>query len=400
MKGDVDVAIVGGGAAGIAAARWLISAGRSVLIIEALPRLGGRAHSVDCLGFPIDLGCGWLHSAERNPLGALAAEQGWAVDRSEAAWGNQLDDIHFPREEQAAAQQAYQSFVEALATSPPASDRASDALVERQPFINGLSSFINGAETDLLSARDFTAYESAASENNWRLPCGYGAFITSLGSDVATALSTSVTAVREGALETTRGTIRAKATIITVSTAVLASGAIDLPGAAQDHLHAATRLPLGLADKVFLGIDDPDFVPAETHLLGRYDRAETGSYYLRPLGRPMIECYLGGRHALALEQGAAASFAIAELRELLGTNFAKGLTPLAATQWAREPTILGSYSHALPRHADARTTLPRPINDWLCLAGEACSTHDFSTAHGAWTSGIKAARTIDASLAR
>ena len=68
---------------------------------------------------------------------------------------------------------------------------------------------------------------------------------------------------------------------------------IDIP--------AAEGLPLGLADKVFLGVDRADDLPIEGHLFGRTDRTATASYQLRPLGRPYIEAYLGGRCAAALE---------------------------------------------------------------------------------------------------
>ncbi|MGO8833276.1 MAG: FAD-dependent oxidoreductase, partial [Roseiarcus sp.] len=66
--GKVAVAIIGGGAAGIAAARRLRDACVEALLIEARPRLGGRAWTVvEPSGSPLDLGCGWLHSADRNP---------------------------------------------------------------------------------------------------------------------------------------------------------------------------------------------------------------------------------------------------------------------------------------------------------------------------------------------
>jgi len=404
MTKQVDVAIIGGGAAGIAAARHIADLGHSAMILEALPRLGGRARTVHLADMPIDLGCSWLHSGERNPLTALAAAHGLNVERSKAAWGEQLDDLGFPSMAQHEAWEAYERFVEMLATDPPLSDRASDALAPDdpwRPFINGLSSFINGVETSQLSARDFTAYESAASDNNWRLAGGYGAFITSLGAALPISLDTLVTAIREGdgvILETSRGTIRAAAAIVTVSTNVLARGAICFDASVEDHLHAAANLPLGLADKVFLAMRDPGAVPSESHLLGRFDRAGTGSYYLRPFGRPLVECYLGGAEACALEERDASAFAIEELRALLGADFAKGLSPLAVTRWGKEPSILGSYSHALPGHADARATLARPVSDRLIFAGEACSPNDFSTAHGAWESGIAAASHIVGAL--
>ena len=119
---------------------------------------------------------------------------------------------------------------------------------------------------------------------------------------------------------------------------------------------------------------------------------------MRPFGRPIIETFLGGDHAKALEGADAAAFAIEELSALLGADFARGLTPIATTRWAAEPTIGGSYSHALPGRADARATLAAPISQQLCFAGEACSPTSFSTAHGAWESGLAAAEWIQRGL--
>ena len=404
---EVDVAIVGGGAAGISAAHRLAGEGRSVMLVEALPRLGGRAHTAVIRDTPFDLGCGWMHSAERNPLTALAETERVNIDRSESAWRRQLFDIDFPAGEQRQAWSAYRHLGERMRSHPPRSDSAGDAIARDdrwRPFIDGLSSFINGAELDRISVADFLAYDDAASETNWRLPGGYGAFIAGLGARLPTTLGTSVQSVsqrNEVTLGTDRGTIRARAAIITVSTAVLTTGAIRFDPDVDDHLHAASTLPLGLANKVFLSIDDPQAVPAESHLLGRLDRAETGSYYIRPFGRPVIECFLGGAHAAALESAgekATVAFVIEELTDLLGADFARGLAPLAVTHWGRETFIRGSYSHALPGHAGSRSVLARPVSEQLCFAGEACSIADFSTAHGAWQSGIVAAEWIERHL--
>jgi monoamine oxidase len=406
---DVDVAIVGGGAAGIAAARRLVERQRSVLVIDALPRLGGRAHSIDIAGFPTDLGCGWLHSAGRNPLAALAQAQGEVLDRSEGAWRRQLANIHFPAADQQSAWAAYEALKARLHRAPPPSDRAGDGVARDdrwRPYLDALSGFVNGAELDQLSAADFLAYEDAATDDNWRLPGGYGAFIAGLGKALPTALETPVRSIshhKHIELETDRGTIRARAAIVTVSTTVLGRGDIRFDPALDDHLQAATQLPLGLANKVFLSVAQPESVPAESHLLGRADRAATGSYYMRPFGRPFIEAFLGGTWARELEaagDAATTAFAIDELRDLLGADFARGLSPLAVTRWGHEPTIGGSYSHACPGHAPARTVLAAPPSERLCFAGEACSEHDFSTAHGAWRSGLAAADRIEPFLAQ
>jgi monoamine oxidase len=404
MRDRVDVAIVGGGAAGIAAARALAERQRSVLLIEALPRLGGRAHTATFDGLKLDLGCGWLHSAKRNALAALAEAQGQILDRSPSAWHRQLRNLHFPPQAQREAWQAFQELGERLHREPPPSDCAGDALARDdpwRPFIDGVSSFINGAELDQLSVRDYLAYEDASTDDNWRLPDGYGAFIAAQGAALAVALDTRVSAVTLDAdvtLATHRGPIHARAAIVAVSTAVLARGDIRFGPAIDDHLQAASRLPLGVADKVYLALGEPEAVPPESHLLGRIDSAATGSYYLRPFGLPVIECFLGGACARGLEKlgpDAAFAFVIEELRSLLGAGFARTLAPITATRWRHEPTIGGSYSHALPGQADARRVLATPVNERLCFAGEACSRSDFSTAHGAWESGLKAAAAID-----
>jgi monoamine oxidase len=69
-----------------------------------------------------------------------------------------------------------------------------------------------------------------------------------------------------------------------------------------------------------------------------------------------------------------------------------------ATRWQADPFARGSYSHALPGHADDRFVLAGPVGDRLFFAGEACSPEFFSTAHGAYLSGITAARSVLASL--
>ncbi len=92
------------------------------------------------------------------------------------------------------------------------------------------------------------------------------------------------------------------------------------------------------------------------------------------------------------------SFAADELARLLGNDVRKRMAPLASTAWLQDPWARGSYSFALPGHADDRAVLAAPVDDRLFFAGEACSPNFFSTAHGAWMSGITAAEAALASL--
>ncbi|WP_342448235.1 FAD-dependent oxidoreductase [Methylorubrum extorquens] len=126
MESAFDVIIVGGGAAGIGAARRLAAHGLTVLVLEASSRLGGRAFTQDLGGYPLDLGCEWLHSGERNAWVAIAEASGFSVDRSEPPWAKAHPGI--VQDEQEAAQRAFRDWNERLPHVAQGSDHASDAL--------------------------------------------------------------------------------------------------------------------------------------------------------------------------------------------------------------------------------------------------------------------------------
>jgi monoamine oxidase len=174
----------------------------------------------------------------------------------------------------------------------------------------------------------------------------------------------------------------------------MANEALRFSPALPDKRDAAAHLPLGVADKMFLSIDGGDDLPAETRLYGATDRVETGSYTLRPFGRPVIDGYFGGAFAHELERqgdGAFASFAIEQICAALGNDMRKRLAPIAESAWARDPWSLGAYSYGSKGAQAARATLGAAVNGKLFFAGEHCSDVDFSTAHGAYRTGVKAA---------
>lgn len=407
MTDEYDVVIAGAGAAGIAAGRRLAGSGLSFLIVEAAARVGGRAWTVERDGMPLDLGCGWLHSGNRNPWTRMAERIGAEIDQTPPAWGRQYRDLGFPPGERRAASAAYDAFDGRLRDDPPASDCAADALDPGSPwnpYIDALSGYMNGVGLAHLSVADFLAYERADTNVNWRLPGGFGALIAEAAAGLPILLDTRVTGIdRQVArlrVSTSRGALSARAVIVALPTPILARGdvALDL----DDKLRAASCLPLGLANKLFLAVDEPGDLPADCHLLGNPHRAETGSYYLRPFGRPVIEAFYGGSGAAALEDEggrAMTAFATEELSALFGSDFRKRLRPLAASGWGATALSCGSYSHALPGHADARRALAAPVEDRLFFAGEACSSDDFSTAHGAHETGTQAAEQVLAALA-
>ena len=112
---ETEVAIIGGGAAGIAAGRRLHAAGIDCLVIEARARLGGRAWTIsDASGYALDLGCGWLHSADRNPWVKIAESQGRTIDKTRPPWGRPSLPIRFPLDEQQDFRQAMDALYDRL----------------------------------------------------------------------------------------------------------------------------------------------------------------------------------------------------------------------------------------------------------------------------------------------
>jgi monoamine oxidase len=252
---------------------------------------------------------------------------------------------------------------------------------------------------------DYAAYEDSGV--NWRVREGYGAAVARLAQGLPVVTDCGVSLIHhDGAdlrLETSRGTLSARAVILAVPTPHIAQGRIRFSPGLPEKTEAAAGLPLGLADKAFLALAEPEDLPVDEHLFGRPDRTETGSYHLRPFGRPYIEAFVGAGLARALEgegPGAIAAFAIEELAGLLGSGVRRRLTPLGETAWASDPWALGSYSHALPGHAAARAKLAEPVDGRIFLAGEATSANFFSTTHGAWMSGERAAEEALAALTR
>jgi len=398
---EVDVIVIGAGAAGVAAARRL-GTEVSVLVLEARNRVGGRAWTLAHAGAPVDLGCGWLHSADENEWVGVAADLGFAIDRTPPPWSRRAHQLNFSAADQEDFSDTWDRFDErvrdAAANEP---DRPAADLLEPggrwNALLDALSTYINGVELEKLSVHDFVRYRNSGV--NWRVTKGYGALIEAHAAPLDVRLDSPATLVDHSGprvrVTTPRGTLAARAAIVTVPPTLIAGGALRFTPALPAKEDAAAALPLGLADKVFLAVDRPDDLPAQTRLFGATDRTATGTYHLRPFGAPMIEGYFGGKLARELEQhDGFAAFAIDQIAALLGNDLRKRLHPIAASAWGRDPHALGSYSYARIGCTDLRAVLAAPIDDRLFFAGEACSTHDYSTAHGAYRTGIGAAEQV------
>ncbi len=70
------IIVVGGGIAGLAAARDLHDAGYDVVVLEAKDHLGGRVWTDRSTGKALDMGASWIHGVKKNPISRLAEELG------------------------------------------------------------------------------------------------------------------------------------------------------------------------------------------------------------------------------------------------------------------------------------------------------------------------------------
>lgn len=405
----VDVAIVGAGAAGLAAARRADELGLSVFVFEAKSRIGGRVFTdTETFGVPWDRGAHWLHSADVNPLTRIAEELGHPYLARPRPFDGRFHLGHGwggPAEWRGYRDEFETALERAIVTGEEGRDIAVSDVIEPSSrwrrMVHHIFTAISGMPPSEISTADLAAYRDT--EANWPLKRGYGALLEARYAGVPVELSTPVTAIDtsggDALLDTPRGTVRARSVIVTVSTNVLASGAIrftpSLPHAVQSAL---AGVPTGSANKVAFHFRRDVFGLPDTSYASFMDERDAArpacSFQIRPFGSELAIAYLGGDLAANLERAGEAEmidFSRATLGDMFGTGIFKELTGIAATAWTTDPHTLGAYSCALPGEAHRRAVLAEPVNERFFLAGEAVSADWFSTVQGAHVTGIEAA---------
>jgi len=401
-QNEFDVAVIGAGAAGLGAALALTESGVSYVVLEARERPGGRAWTTTLAnGEAVDLGCGWLHSADQNPLVEIAEAQGREIDRSAPPWAR--DDAHIgPHRDRMAAFGAAMGRFRARVEERPA-DVALDTLLDPgdpfNPMIDAVSTYYSGAELSKISAADLAAYNDTGV--NWRVRGGYGAVFAEIARGLNVRYGCEVRAIDHNgaalAVETTQGKIRARAVIVTLPSDVIAETPDLFRPALPAKTSAAADLPLGLADKIFIELLEPNAFAEDSRAFGDIGRRATGAYHFRPQGKPLIEGFFGGECAEALEragEGGAWDFARGELIGLFGADIAERLRPLRFYGWRTDRFARGAYSYAKPGKVASRLALAAPVENRIFFAGEACSPSAFSTAHGAYQTGRRAVQAL------
>lgn len=399
------VVVVGAGAAGLSAAVHLRARGVAVTLLEAGPCIGGRARTARPAaldGEVLDLGAAWLHAADSNPLVGLAKPEDGLVN-SDALGTERL--FVAGREAAAAEHAEYDACWDAVERlEPGAVDTSLAALMASVPgpwaptIALWEGAIIAAADADDLSAQDWR--RNLLPPPNLLPLGGLGDFVarhlvTPAWLDTpATRIAWDGSGVQ---VDTPRGTLQAAACILTVSTGVLAAGAIrfdpPLPAAVQAAVDA---LPMGLATKVALPAADGGRlgIADNSTLVRQVAAGEAGmTFNAWPLGRGHLAGYMGGRTAWAVagDDAAAEAFAREQLRAMLGP--VRLGSRAVVTAWGTDPLFRGAYSYARPGHAGARSVLAEAFpGERLLFAGEATRTDGLAgTVGGAWLSGRDAA---------
>ncbi len=405
---DVDVIVVGAGAAGLGAARHLLAAGKTIAVLEARDRIGGRAWSeTGFFGQTLDHGASFIHAEDANPWTSIARRLGFqtVVDprRRHLFVDGQPASADMMRQFMDARAQALDQV---LAVETAGQDKTiTDALHLEGVFAPqaraSLAPWLLGADNDGASAIDFAR---GVSGEDRLVPDGYGELVAAYGLGVPVHLNTMVTAVdykSSGvAIHSNRGTIRGKQAIITLPVGVFAAERVDFrPSLPLEKHQAIDGLPMGLLAKIMLVFDGDPFGLGDSFYLHEKTETDRAALYLcRPAGRSYVIAFVGGSLARELEEAgedAAQAFALAPLRALFGQRIDMMLLGSRQTGWGRDPFALGSYAVAKPHATEYRAVLARPIDEKIFFAGEAVAANGWAaTVAGAYRSGRKVAHDI------
>ncbi len=405
---DADVVVIGAGAAGIAAAQALRTAGRQAVVLEARGRVGGRAFTDGSLGPIYDAGAMFIHWAERNPWVQIARDLGIATPAE--PWGGGFkvfaDGRPMAEQERRRRRDAFGQIDRRLETVDLGSrdmsvaELLSDLGPDMAPVAaSGLLLSI-GEESSRISARD---YQRLWSGDDLVVPTGYGNLVTRSAAGLDIRLNEPVETIGwdgPGISVTTRsGTLRANACIVTVPVGVLKAGTIrfvpELPALTRDAL---AGLHMGALTKIALKVEGDRFgIAPGASFLEAAAPERLMNLDMFPGGQDIVIGYCGGDYARKLSEAGteeARAHLVDLLVKMVGTDFRKMVKAASFPAWWTDPFACGSYSICDPGHETARDALAQPIGSRLFIAGEATAGGGAMTVGGATLAGRAAAAAV------
>jgi monoamine oxidase len=405
--GMLDAIVVGAGAAGIAAGRRLAAANKRFVILEATDRIGGRCFTdTQTFGVPYDRGAHWIHAPDANPVAKLAARAGLEI--YPAPGGEKLrigrrDARTLELEDYLAAIVRANRAIGDVARGGKADVAAAQVLPKDLGELRPSVEFYAGPFTcakDLTEVSSMDLARSAERDVGAFCRQGFGALVARLAQGLPVQLATSVSHIdvsrRQVELRTSKGYMTARGAIVTASTGVLGAGKIRFdPELPRRYADAIAKLTMGSYEQIALEIPGNPFgLQSDDLIFERASGPRTAALLANASGTSLFLVRIGGSFARDLvRQGedAMTAFAREWVAGLFGEQAKAAVKRTHATQWGKEPWVLGGFAAATPGGQPGRRALMEPFRDRLLFAGEAVHETLWGTVGGAWESGERAA---------
>jgi monoamine oxidase len=442
---SADVVVIGGGAAGLAAARALHDAHLRVIVLEARPRLGGRIDTrhVPGLALPVELGAEFVHGRVRETL-AVADEAGILLsEMSHVWWSVAGGKLHPPGDDDWAVgkvmslldpdrkpDRTFASFLETLRANPATPPEVIAAIPDALRYVQGF----DGADPARVGERWLALSEAAGrrdeQDHMYRIPAGYDQVPAALAARLPPDTIRLSTVVREIEWEPGRvavfadtATVTARAAIVTIPLGVLCARADGTPGpiAFRPDLGATVRsalggVAMGAALRIVmqfetafwdaLPVDGGGEPPSDLSFLSMGSDEFPVWWTSFPLRASVLTAWMGGPDAEALASLSSDELVDRALRVLGGAcgipraRLGGMLAGAWYHDWHNDPFSRGSYSYGVAAGIDAPRLIAQPIGKTLFLAGEATDPDGRGGAvHAAIASGQRAAAAVLTALA-
>jgi monoamine oxidase len=235
---------------------------------------------------------------------------------------------------------------------------------------------------------------------------GFGVLAEHMAGGLHIERSQAVRSLNWGAsgvqVQTDRGEFSADAAVVTLPLGVLKAGTVRFsPALPVAKTQAIQALGMGVLNKCYLRFDKafwPNGVDWLENILAQKDLAWTQWVsFVRAAGLPVLLGFIAGQQGRDMEALSDADIVASAMRTLRAVFGAHMPEPLDAqiTRWGSDPFALGAYSfNALGAQPAMRDDLAAPLGGRVFFAGEATMRHDFSSAHGAFLSGQRAANQV------
>ncbi len=409
MNPACEVIVIGAGAAGLAAAQALARAGRSVLVLEARSRIGGRVWTrrMPGLAVPVELGAEFVHGEAAVTYGLLkkAGMQTVASGRVQRyAAGARLRPVDSFKQAQRAMQERSALEERDLSFADFLARRRLPAIT--RTFAQLMVQGFDAADPARASARAIAEEWGGAQLQGAqpRLREGYGPLLDWLARDIVRrgARLKLQAAVREVRWRPGRVQVlgegfafTARQAVVTLPLGVLQSRAVDfIPSCEKEG--ALRRLASGPVIKAALRFPSAFWQRrAPGVAFFHAPRAAFPTFWTPlPARVPLLIAWSGGPKATQASWEAIR----ASLRQLFGQ--AEEPDQMLIHDWAQDPFARGAYSYVRVEGEGARAALAAPLADTLYFAGEATSLDDAGTGAGALGRGLRAARELTRRRAR